>query len=60
MKKNIESFFNVNTFIKAFNQDFNEINSVLSTLNATYLDIPFLLSNKSDSARYLWFDWQSR
>jgi len=51
--KNTESFFNVNTFVKSFNKDFNELNSVLSSLNAMYLDVPFLLSNKSDSARYL-------
>ena len=31
-----------------------------NSLNTYFIDIPFLLSMKSDPARYLWFDWQSR
>jgi hypothetical protein len=58
--KNTESFFNINTFIKTYNMNFNELLPILYSLNSTYLDIPFLISNKSDSARYLWFDWQAK
>jgi heme/copper-type cytochrome/quinol oxidase subunit 2 len=60
LAKNTESFFNVSTFVKSFNTNFNEITQVLAALNSTYLDVPFLLSNTSDSARYLWFDWQAK
>lgn len=60
LAKNTESFFNVNTFAKSFNTNFNIITQTLTALNSTYLDVPFLLSNTSDSARYLWFDWQAK
>ena len=60
LAKNTESFFSVNTFVKSFNSNFNSITQVLAALNSTYLDVPFLISNTSDSARYLWFDWQSK
>ena len=33
---------------------------VFFSLNTNFTYIPFLLSLKSDAARYLWFDWQSR
>ena len=34
--------------------------SIWNSLNTYFIDIPFLLSMKSDPSRYLWFDWQSR
>jgi hypothetical protein len=36
------------------------MSSVHNSLNSILLDIPFLISEKSDPSRYLWFDWQSR
>jgi hypothetical protein len=60
LAKNTESFFNISTFIKSFNTNFNCVTQILTALNSTYLDVPFLISNTSDSARYLWFDWQSK
>lgn len=53
LAKNTESFFNVSTFVKAFNTNFNIVTQSLIALNSTYLDVPFLISNTSDSARYL-------
>jgi hypothetical protein len=28
--------------------------------NIYFMDLPFLMSMKSDPSRYLWFDWQSK
>jgi hypothetical protein len=53
LAKNTESFFNVSTFVKSFNTNFNVVTQTLIALNSTYLDVPFLISNTSDSARYL-------
>ena len=58
--KNKENFFNVNFYNTKFNSNLSDLFSVWSSLNTYYIDIPFLVSNYSDSARHLWFDWQSR
>ena len=60
LKKNKESFYNVNFYNKSFNNNYSELLSVFLSLNTNFTDIPFLLSLKSDASRYLWFDWQSR
>ena len=60
LKKNKESFYNVNFYNKTFENNYSELLSVFLSLNTSFTDIPFLLSMKSDAARYLWFDWQSR
>ena len=60
LKKNKESFYNVNFYNKTFENNYSELLSVFLSLNTSFTDIPFLLSLKSDAARYLWFDWQSR
>ena len=55
--KNKESFYNT-TFYK--NNTFSVLNdfaSYNSSLNYYFFDFPFLLALKSDSSRYLWFDW---
>jgi hypothetical protein len=33
---------------------------IYNSLNNLFIDIPFLISIKSDASRYLWFDWQAR
>jgi hypothetical protein len=58
--KNKESFFNVNNYNQTLSPNFNDIMSVWNTLNIYYIDLPFLVAEQSDSARHLWFDWQSR
>ena len=60
LKKNKESFYNINFYNKTFNNNYSELLSVFLSLNTSFTDIPFLLSLKSDAARYLWFDWHSR
>jgi hypothetical protein len=58
--KNKESFFTTQAYNSYYNDNFNSLFSVWNSLNSTFLDIPFLVSMKSDPSRYLWFDWQSR
>jgi hypothetical protein len=58
--KNKESFFSTQAYNSFYNDNFNVLFSVWNSLNSTFLDIPFLVSMKSDPTRYLWFDWQSR
>jgi hypothetical protein len=60
LSKNGESFFYPSFFFKFFTTNFSTTTSVFQPLNYIFLDIPFLLSMKSDAARYLWFDWHSR
>jgi len=58
--KNTESFFTATNYNNYFTTNFNEMYTLWNTLNTYFIDIPFLLSTKSDPARYLWFDWQSK
>ena len=58
--KNYESFFNVNLYNTTLSTNFSDFFSVWNSLNTYYIDLPFLVSNTSDSSRHLWFDWQSR
>jgi len=60
LAKNKESFFSVNNYNQTLSPNFNDIMSVWNTLNIYYIDLPFLTAEQSDSARHLWFDWQSR
>jgi hypothetical protein len=60
LSKNSESFFNVNNYKQSLASNFNNTSAIWNSLNTYFIDIPFLLSMKSDPSRYLWFDWQSR
>jgi heme/copper-type cytochrome/quinol oxidase subunit 2 len=60
LKKNKESYYNMNFYTKTFSNNYSDILSIFLSLNTNFTDIPFLLSLKSDASRYLWFDWQSR
>jgi heme/copper-type cytochrome/quinol oxidase subunit 2 len=58
--KNKESFFNINLYSKSMKNNLSLYLNVWNSLNTIFIDIPFLLSMKSDASRYFWFDWQSR
>jgi hypothetical protein len=58
--KNKESYFNVSLYNKEFSNNQSIFSDSWSTSNTMFLDVPFLLSMKSDASRYLWFDWHSR
>jgi len=58
--KNKESFYNVNFYNSKISESFSNISGVWNSMNTYFIDIPFLVSNYSDSSRHLWFDWQSR
>jgi hypothetical protein len=56
LSKNKNSFFNISLYAPTNNTNFNLMGSIYNSLNSTILDIPFLMSAKSDPSRYLWFD----
>lgn len=58
--KNKESFFSLNTYLSHKNSNFNNLFTITNSLNVPFMDIPFLISLKSDASRYLWFDWQAK
>ena len=60
LAKNKESFFVNQAYNNYYSGSFNSMFTIWNSLNSTLLDIPFLVSTKSDPSRYLWFDWQSR
>jgi hypothetical protein len=51
--KNFESFFNVDFYNHLYHNNNSEFLSILNSNNMVFIDIPFLLSMKSDAARYL-------
>ena len=58
--KSKESFFNVNLYKNSLQPYFNNYYALSSSLNYYFFDFPFLLAMKSDSSRYLWFDWYAK
>lgn len=60
LKKNKESFFETNLYKYEFKKLFNVFLNAKIGLNTYFYDFPFLLSLKSDSARYIWFDWYAK
>ena len=55
--KTKENFYKINFYKNSFQNYFNNFYDASSSLNFYFYDFPFLLAMKSDSSRYLWFDW---
>ena len=55
--KGKENFYKVNFYKNTLQKYFNNFYDSSSSLNFYFYDFPFLLAMKSDSSRYLWFDW---
>jgi len=58
--KNKDSFFTPVNYNQTIFNIFTDLTGFYNTLNVYFTSLPFLVSNYSDSARYLWFDWHSR
>jgi hypothetical protein len=58
--KNKESFLHVNLYNHSTKLNFSNLSPLNYSNNIYYMELPFLMSMKSDPSRYLWFDWQSR
>jgi hypothetical protein len=58
--KNKESFLKINLYNHSRKVNFTNISSLFFSNNIYFMDLPFLVSMKSDPTRYLWFDWQSK
>ena len=57
LKKNSESFFNSPLYHKTFRPNDNDIKFLTSSLNSSFYDFPFMLSQTSDLIRHAWIDW---
>lgn len=53
LSKNKNSFFEVNLYAPSNNTNFSAMSAIHNSLNSTLIDIPFLISAKSDPSRYL-------
>jgi hypothetical protein len=49
------NFFNQTTKL-----NYSNLSPIFYSNNIYFMDLPFMVSMKSDPSRYLWFDWQSR
>jgi len=58
--KNKESFLQLNFYNHSNKLNFSNLSSLFFSNNIYFMDLPFLVSMKSDPSRYLWFDWQSK
>nr|ASY95718.1 Cox2 [Paraurostyla sp.] len=58
--KNKNNFYKNNFYKNNFKFFLNNLYSLNSSTNFYFYDFPFLLAYKSDSSRYLWFDWYSK
>jgi heme/copper-type cytochrome/quinol oxidase subunit 2 len=58
--KNKESFFKTSLYNQTQKLNYSTLSSIFFSNNIYFMDLPFLVSMKSDPSRYLWFDWQSR
>ena len=58
--KNKENFLQINSFNHNIKSNINNLYLLINTNNIYFIDLPFLMSLKSDPSRYLWFDWASK
>lgn len=58
--KNKEFFLKTTLFNQSQKLNYSNLSSVFYSNNIYFMDLPFMLSMKSDPSRYLWFDWQSK
>lgn len=58
--KNKESFFNTTFFKTNTFVNFNELAAYNNSLNYYFFDFPFLLAEKSDACKNIWFDWYAQ
>jgi hypothetical protein len=53
LTKNSNSFYNVSYYNTVFKNNYSFMSEIIGASNSIFLDIPFLLSMKSDASRYL-------
>jgi hypothetical protein len=58
--KNKEAFLKTNLYNQTQKLNYSILSSIFYSNNIYFMDLPFMLSMKSDPSRYLWFDWQSK
>ena len=60
LRKNTESFFSTPFYKKTPSYNFNPHAPLITALNYSFFDFPFLLSQTSDVIRHSWLDWFSQ
>jgi hypothetical protein len=55
--KNKASFFSTTYFPTSTTKTLNSYSALMDSLKMAFYDFPFLLSEKSESPMYMWFDW---
>lgn len=58
--KNKSSFYNTTFYKNNTFKVFNDLAANTNALNYYFFDFPFLMSEKSDPSRFVWFDWFSK
>jgi heme/copper-type cytochrome/quinol oxidase subunit 2 len=58
--KNKEFFLKTNLYNQTSKLNYTNFAPIFFSTNIYYMDLPFMVSMKSDPSRYLWFDWQSK
>jgi hypothetical protein len=58
--KNTESFFSAISYKNSLSSYYSDLTPLFNTLSTYLTTVPFLLSMRSDTVKYLWFDHQSR
>jgi len=56
LSKNTTLFFNTSLYNTTYKNNYSTLLNIITSNNLIFADLPFLVSMKSDSARYLWFD----
>jgi len=54
--KNKESFLKTNLYNQTNKLNYSTLSSIFYSNNIYFMDLPFMVSMKSDPSRYLWFD----
>jgi hypothetical protein len=54
--KNKEFFFKTNLYNQTLKLNYSDLSPIFYSNNIYFMDLPFLVSMKSDPSRYLWFD----
>jgi hypothetical protein len=58
--KNKEFFFKTSLYNQTNKLNYSDFSPIFFSNNIYFMDLPFMVSMKSDPSRYLWFDWQSK
>jgi hypothetical protein len=53
LAKNQSSYFDISLYNQNYSNNTSVLSNIYNSLNSTFIDIPFLISTKSDASRFL-------